>query len=95
MDASIPRSKLTSLLIAAGIFLLYFTTAKLGLQMALVNPSATAIWAPTGIALATFLIFGDKFWPAIFSGAFLVNYFTAGNLLTTFVIAGGNTLEGL
>ena len=95
MDGSITRSKLSSLILAAGIFVLYFSTAKLGLQMALVNPSATAIWAPTGIALATFLVFGDKFWPAIFAGAFLVNYFTAGNLLTTFVIASGNTLEGL
>ncbi len=95
MDASITRSRLSPLLIASGIFTFYFIMAKLGLQMALVHPSATAIWAPTGIALATFLIFGKKFWPAIFSAAFLVNYLTAGNLLTTFVIASGNTLEGL
>ena len=48
---------------AAQIILLagvYFATAKLGLQLASAHPSITAVWPPTGIALAALLIWG--FW---------------------------------
>ncbi len=34
----------------------YFVFAKLGLQLASVNPSASPIWPPTGIALAAMLV---------------------------------------
>ncbi len=73
----------------------YFVSAKLGLQLAFVNASATAVWPPTGIALAAFLLLGYRFWPAIFLGAFLANVTTAGTILTSIGIATGNTLEGL
>jgi PAS domain S-box-containing protein len=95
MDHSAKHSKLKTLIIGLLIFAFYAIAAKLGLKLAFVNASATAVWAPTGIALAAFLIFGEKFWPGVFAGAFLVNLFTAGSLATSMVIAGGNTLEGL
>jgi diguanylate cyclase (GGDEF)-like protein len=79
----------------AGLAGIYFTAAKLGLSLAFVNPSATAVWPPTGIALAAFLIFGSRVWPAIFAGAFLANLTTAGSVATSIGIAVGNTLEGL
>jgi signal transduction histidine kinase/integral membrane sensor domain MASE1 len=60
-----------------------------------VNASATAVWAPTGIALGGLLVFGGRVWPCIFLGAFLVNITTAGNVETSLGIALGNTLEGL
>ena len=41
----------------------YFAVAKLSLQLALVNPSATAVWPPTGIALCALLVFGYRVWP--------------------------------
>lgn len=83
--------------LAAGAVLAvaYFAAAKLGLRLAIVNPSATAVWAPTGIALAGFLIFGFGVWPGIFLGAFFSNLTTAGTLLTSIGIATGNTLEGV
>jgi hypothetical protein len=34
---------------------IYFTLAKLGLALALINPSATPIWPPTGLAIAALL----------------------------------------
>jgi len=34
----------------------YFVAGKLGLRLAFVNPSATGVWPPTGIALAAFLL---------------------------------------
>lgn len=73
----------------------YFTAGKLGLKLASINASATAVWPCTGIALAAFLILGYRIWPAILAGAFLVNWTTAGSFLTSVGIAFGNTLEGL
>ena len=78
----------------AALAAVYFVAAKLGLRFAFVHPSATAVWAPTGIALAAFLISGNRVWPAIFVGAFLANLTTAGSVLTSLGIAAGNTLEG-
>src|SRR5207249_4219314 len=73
----------------------YFIAGKLGLKLAVVNANATAVWPPTGIALAALLVFGYRVWPGIFLGAFLVNITTAGSVATTIGIATGNTLEGL
>src|SRR2546430_11025974 len=67
---------------------------KLGLKLAHVNASATAIWPCAGISLAAFLILGYRAWPAILAGAFLVNLTTAGSAVTSLAIAVGNTLEG-
>lgn len=79
------------LVLAAG----YIVAAKLGLMLAFVHASATAVWPPTGMTLAAFLILGYRVWPGIFVGAFLVNQLTAGSILTSLGIAMGNTLEGL
>src|SRR5437660_2143052 len=73
----------------------YFAAGKLGLKLAFVNASASAVWPCTGIALAAFLLLGYRVWPAILAGAFLVNLTTAGSVVTSLAIAVGNTLEGL
>jgi len=73
----------------------YTLAGKLGLALAFVNASATAVWPPTGIALAAVLIFGSWVWPGIFAGAFLTNELTAGSSVTSLLIASGNTLEAL
>ena len=73
----------------------YIVTGKLGLALAFVNASATAVWAPTGIALAAVLICGPRVWPGIVLGAFVVNYTTAGSVSTSLAIAIGNTSEAL
>ena len=73
----------------------YFAAAKLGLSLAIVHPSASAVWPPAGIALAAFLLFGNRVWPGIALGAFLANATTAGSLATSAGIAAGNTLEGV
>jgi PAS domain S-box-containing protein len=74
---------------------IYFVLAKLGLQLASINPSASPIWPPSGFALASVLLWGYRVWPAILAGAFAANATTAGTLETSVVIALGNTLEGL
>jgi two-component sensor histidine kinase len=73
----------------------YFALAKLGLTLASINPSATPIWPPTGLALAAVLLRGYRIWPAIFLAAFAANETTAGSVYTSFAIALGNTLECL
>ncbi len=77
------------------IFFIYFLAGKLGLKVAYENASATAIWAPTGIALTVFLLRGYHVFPAILAGAFLINLTTTGNIPTSILIAFGNTGEGL
>jgi PAS domain S-box-containing protein len=74
---------------------LYFAAGKLGLAYAIVHASATAVWPPTGIALAAVLLLGRGIWPVIFAGAFFVNVSTAGTVLSSLGIAAGNTLEAL
>src|SRR5437870_7962750 len=81
--------------VVAGLAAVYLLAAKLGLMLAFVHASATAVWPPTGIALAAFLVLGYRVWPGIFLGAFLVNVTTAGSVATSVGIAAGNTLEGL
>ncbi len=73
----------------------YVITGKIGLRLAFVNASATAVWPPTGIALAALLMLGYRVWPGVFVGAFIVNLFTAGTVLTSLGVATGNTLEAL
>lgn len=82
-------------LILAGLAIAYWVAGKLGLQLAFVHPSATAVWPATGLTLAAFLLGGYRVWPAIFLGAYLVNISTAGSMATSLGIAVGNTLEGL
>jgi PAS domain S-box-containing protein len=71
----------------------YFLLAKLGLQLASYNPSATPVWPPTGFALAMVLLFGQRIWLGVFAGALIANATTAGSLATSLGIAAGNTLE--
>src|SRR5262245_21638162 len=73
----------------------YFAAAKLGLQLAIVHASATAVWPPTGIALAGLLILGYRAWPAVVLGAFVANLTTHGTIPACLGIATGNTLEAL
>jgi PAS domain S-box-containing protein len=81
--------------LALGVGVVYFLAGKLGLQFAVVHASATAIWPPTGIALAALLLFGPSLWSVIFVAAFLVNVTTTGSIASSLGIAAGNTLEAV
>src|SRR6266508_2864353 len=78
-----------------GVFALYVAGGKLGLALATVHESATAVWPPTGIAIAACLILGRRVWPAVAAGAVLVNVTTSGDPLSSVGIARGNTREGV
>src|SRR5258705_7258938 len=92
---SLPGDLPSRVAILASLTIVYFAAGKLGLGLAYIHASASAVWPPTGIALAAFLLLGNRIWPAILLGAFLVNLSTAGTVATSIAIAAGNTLEGL
>jgi PAS domain S-box-containing protein len=83
---------------AAVVAALYFVTARLGLSLAFANKNVTAIWPPTGIAVAALILCGYRVWPGIALGALTANLangapvgvafgFTVGNTLAPFVAA--------
>ena len=75
--------------------IVYFGVAKLGLSLASVNTNVSPVWPPTGIAIASLLIFGWRLWPAIFVGALAANLQTHVSVPTAAGIALGNTIEAL
>ncbi len=70
----------------------YVVAAELGFTLAFATKQVTAVWPPTGIALAALLIWGYRVWPGIWIGAFVSNALSAEPLWTAAAIAVGNTL---
>jgi signal transduction histidine kinase len=79
----------------ATLFVLYVSVAKLGLMLDAVSGFATLVWAPTGIALAALLMYGQRLWPSVWLGAFAVNLWAGAPWLVAIGIACGNTLEAV
>ena len=52
----------------------YAVGARLAFSIQGVNPFASSVWPPAGIAQAGLLLFGPKVWPAIVLGIFLLNF---------------------
>jgi PAS domain S-box-containing protein len=75
--------------------IVYFAAAELGLSLASVHTNVSPVWPPTGIAIASLLIFGWRLWPAIFIGALVANLHTQIPVAAASGIAVGNTLEAL
>ena len=93
-----PMSSMRWLARAAQIALLaavYFVVAKASLLLAIPPGYATPVWPPSGIGLATLLLFGNRLWPGIWLGAAAVNFMVNESIFAAVMIATGNTLEGL
>lgn len=91
MFSTFARSLVQVLLLVAA----YFAAARLGLMFAIPPGNATAVWPPSGIALAAVLLLGTRVWPGVWLGALLANSTTTVSLATAATIATGNTLEAL
>ncbi len=81
--------------LAAILALVYLAAAELGLSLAFDHANVSPVWPPTGIAIASLLIFGRRYCPAIFVGALVANLLTPVSIPTAVGIAIGNTLEAL
>ena len=73
----------------------YFVAARLSLPLAIPPGYATAVWPPSGIALAAVLLLGARAWPGVWLGAALANLAVEASLPSALMIASGNTLEAL
>ena len=78
-----------------GIGIAYFVLAKIGLTLASINSSTSAIWPATGFALASVLVWGYRVGPAVLVASFAANVTNVGSIYAATAIALGNTLEAL
>ncbi|MEX1247437.1 MAG: MASE1 domain-containing protein [Anaerolineales bacterium] len=77
------------------IAVIYHMAARLGLMMAYVQNNTSPVWPPTGIALATLLIFGYSAWPGISLGVLVGSLVTGADPAIALAMTVGNTLEAL
>src|SRR5207248_7085482 len=73
----VSRLWLRSVVRVPGIALAYFVSGWLGLLLAIPPGYATAVWPPSGLALASALYWGWRVWPGIWLGSFLINVFVS------------------
>src|SRR5258708_39809954 len=69
----------------------YFAAAKVSLLVAIPPGYATAIWPPSGIALAALLLWGNRLWLGVGIGSFAANLTVEGAVLAPAVIAPGRS----
>jgi PAS domain S-box-containing protein len=84
-----------TLLLGAGITAAYVGAAKLGFDLSVSHGVITPIWAPTGIALASLVLLGVRYWPAVALGALIANATSGASGGEAAAIAVGNTLEAV
>ena len=60
-----------------------------------VNPAASPLWPPTGVALALILLRGQRIWPAILAGTFFSGGTAARSVLDSGTIAAATLLAAL
>jgi integral membrane sensor domain MASE1 len=90
-----PRRGSNVLLGLAALAVLYLGAAELSLTLAIAPGFASAVWPPSGIALAALLLYGVRLWPAVWVAALLANLDIGSPWLPACAIATGNTLEAL
>jgi PAS domain S-box-containing protein len=78
----------------------YFSLAESALLLPAINPAATPLWPPTGVALAFVLLRGYRVWPAILVSSFSANAISPGTMTASWLlqstsIAIGTTLAAL
>lgn len=84
------------------LILAYLITGEIGQMLAIPPGAVTAVWPPSGVALAFILLLGYRLWPGIWFGSFTLNltgFFTFDEALpaiaVSFFIACGAVLEAV
>ena len=78
-----------------GVAVAYVAVAEIGFSLAFAVRQVTAVWPPTGLAIAVLVLGGYRLWPGIWLGAFVANFSTNEPFLVAAAIASGNTLAPL
>jgi integral membrane sensor domain MASE1 len=73
----------------------YFVAGRIGLASPFTSGNISPVWPASGVALAAVLLCGGRVWPAIATGAFLVNYLSPIPHVAAVGLAAGNTLAAL
>lgn len=73
----------------------YYVAAVAGLGFDAIGGFASLVWPPTGIAIAAIFLLGNRYWPAVFIGAFLANFNSDAPFLVAVGIGLGNAGEAL
>lgn len=95
LEAAGPLRRLPYVAQVTLVTVVYFAAAKLSLSFAISPGYATAVWPPSGIALAALLLLGNRVWPGVWLGASVVNFTVNFSPVVPFLIGAGNTLEAL
>jgi integral membrane sensor domain MASE1 len=75
------HQKLRALVLSIGaLAAAYAVTGRLSLMLAVPPGYATAVWPPSGIALAALWLWGPRAAPGIWLGAAILNYAVEGSL---------------
>ncbi|MEX2394567.1 MAG: MASE1 domain-containing protein, partial [Actinomycetota bacterium] len=86
------RSSVRVLLHMGLLALTYVLGAEIGLRLALENRNVTALWPPTGIAVAALVLGGIRLWPGVAIGALVANLLNDAPASTAAAITVGNTI---
>jgi integral membrane sensor domain MASE1 len=73
----------------------YFFLVRFGLELALVYPLLTAVWAPAAFGLAAVVLGGYRVALAILAGAYVAHAVSSGQTYAAAATAGGNAFEAL
>lgn len=90
---------------AGAVAAVYYITGRLAVLLAIPPGIATAVWPPSGVALAAVLLWGYDVWPGVWLGSVLVNIGTlydgssfvsaARSILVASNIGLGSTLQAV
>jgi signal transduction histidine kinase len=74
------------------VAVLYYAAAKVGLRLAYLHGTVTALWPPVGLGIAALVLYGPRLWPGIVIGDLLAGDYSTplGTIVGQTV---GNTLE--
>ncbi len=67
-------SYLIGVLLVAGA---YYAAAKIGLRLAYLHGTVTALWPPVGVGIAALVLYGPRLWPGIVVGDLLAADFSS------------------
>jgi len=89
--ATLPRTLLRALILA----LAYFVAGRVGLSLAFVQANASPVWPPSGVAVAALLLWGMRYWPAVYVAAVAVTLSTGAPLPYALTAGVGNVLDAV